>query len=63
MLSKVLPGLVCLASLGQAVRAQDAPITDDSFFYGQSEPVFPTRMSFVSSRMGTFTTDFPTQRR
>lgn len=49
MLSKMLPGLVCLASLGQVVRAQDAPITDDSFFYGQSEPVFPTRMSSVSS--------------
>ncbi|KAK8879261.1 beta-glucosidase M [Apiospora arundinis] len=39
MLPYIIPGL---ASLSAFTAAQATPIADDAFFYGQSEPVYPT---------------------
>lgn len=36
--------LTGLAALGQHVQAEFV-ITDDTYFYGQSEPVYPARKS------------------
>ncbi|KAK7991659.1 beta-glucosidase [Apiospora saccharicola] len=39
MLPSIIPGLACLSAFA---AAQDVSIAEDAFFYGQSEPVYPT---------------------
>lgn len=41
MLSSLILSWAALSPLLLAVQAQDV-VTDDTFFYGQSEPVYPT---------------------
>lgn len=41
MLSSLILSLAAASPMFLAARAQDI-ITDDTFFYGQSEPVYPT---------------------
>lgn len=41
MLSSLILSLAAASPMLLAARAQDI-ITDDTFFYGQSEPVYPT---------------------
>lgn len=42
MVRSILTGLASVAVLSQYSKAQFI-ITDDTYFYGQSEPVYPTR--------------------
>lgn len=43
MLRSVLAGLATTAALGQSANAQFV-VTEDTYFDGQSPPVYPSRM-------------------
>lgn len=48
MLRSVLTGLATTAVLSQNARAQFV-VTEDTYFDGQSPPVYPSRMYFSSN--------------